>query len=63
MRWLVAAGKPVNDNRAVARQPPTTTTERWRQCFLFDPPRGYIAMNPGPLSTVHLRDIRRTVPT
>jgi hypothetical protein len=28
MRSLVAAGKHVNHNRAIARQPPITTTEK-----------------------------------
>jgi hypothetical protein len=49
MRVLIAAGKHVNDIRAIARQPPIPTIERGG-VFLSGPPRGYIARSPGRLN-------------
>jgi hypothetical protein len=41
MRCLVAAGKHINDIRAIARQRSITTKHWWRRCFPLGAPRGY----------------------
>jgi hypothetical protein len=63
MRCLVAAGKHVNDIRAIARQPSITTIgEKLGAVFSVGSAPGLYNEDPGPVQgivRVHLRDIRR----
>jgi hypothetical protein len=64
MRCLVAAGKPVNDIWAIARQPPIATIEEQLEAvFSIGSFPGLYRGDPMPAEWVQLRDIRRIVTT